>query len=153
LILDYACSKKIKVYHIVVKSSFLNGELEEKVYIEHPKGFLLSEKEDYVCRLKKELYGLKQALRAWYSSLDRYLQQQWFKKGNAENNLYIKVNQYSMFIIEFCVDDIIFGSDDDRMSQKFSKEMQNKFKMSLLGELYLFLGLCICLQHISIFIS
>ena len=57
-----------------VKSSFLNGELEEKVYIEHPKGFLLSENEDYVCRLKKELYGLKQAPKAWYSRLDRYLQ-------------------------------------------------------------------------------
>jgi hypothetical protein len=50
-----------------VKSTFLNGELEEDVYIEQPEGFQLSENEDYVCNLKKALYGLKQAPRAWYS--------------------------------------------------------------------------------------
>ena len=64
-------------------------------------------------------------------------------KDNAYNNLYIKVNQYSIFIIEVYIDDIIFGSDDDKMSQKFSKYMQNEFEMSLLGELYFFLGLFI----------
>jgi hypothetical protein len=46
-----------------VKSSFLNGELEEEVYIEQPEGFQLSENADYVCKLKKALYGLKQAPR------------------------------------------------------------------------------------------
>jgi hypothetical protein len=78
LILSYACSKIIKVYQMDVKSSFLNGELEEELYIEQPEGFLLSEKEDYVCRLKKSLYGLKKGPRAWYSRLDKYLQQQGF---------------------------------------------------------------------------
>ena len=57
-----------------VKSSFLNGELEEEVYIEQPEGFQLLENTDYVCKLKKALYGLKQAPRAWYSRLDKYLQ-------------------------------------------------------------------------------
>ena len=56
-----------------VKSSFLNRELEEEVYIEQPKVFQLSENTDYVCKLKKALYGLKQAPRAWYSRLDKYL--------------------------------------------------------------------------------
>jgi hypothetical protein len=74
LILAYASSKAIKVYQMDVKSCFLNGELEEEVYIEYPEGFILSEKEDYVFILKKELYGLKQAPIAWYSKLDRYLQ-------------------------------------------------------------------------------
>ena len=66
MILGYACSKRIKVYQMDVKSTFLNGELEEEVYIEQPKGFLLSKHGDFVYRLKKELYGLKKALRAWY---------------------------------------------------------------------------------------
>ena len=74
LILDYACSNNIKVYHMDVKSSFLNGELEEEVYIEQPERFHLSENEYYVCMLKKTLYGLKQAPRAWYFRLDKYLQ-------------------------------------------------------------------------------
>jgi hypothetical protein len=73
LILSYACSKNIKVYQMDVKLDFLNGDLEEEVYIEKPKGFELSENENYVCRLKKALYGLKQAPIAWYSRLDRHL--------------------------------------------------------------------------------
>ena len=89
-ILAYACSKRIKVYQMDVKSTFLNGELEEEVYIEKPQGFLLSEHRDFVCRLKKALYGLKQAPRAWYSRLDKYLQQQGFKWESVDNNLYIQ---------------------------------------------------------------
>jgi hypothetical protein len=88
--------------------------------------------------LKKELYGLKQAPRAWYSRLDMYLQQQGFKKDNADNDLYIEVNQDSILIIEFYVDDVIFGSDDNKMSKTFSKIMKNKFEMSLLDELSFF---------------
>jgi hypothetical protein len=153
MILAYACSKRIKVYQMDVKSTFLNGELEEEVYIEQPEGFLLSEREDYVCRLKKALYGLKQAPRAWYSRLDKYLQQQGFRKGNADRNIYIKVDRDNILIIEVYVDDIIFGSDDDRMSKKFSKDMQNEFEMSLLGELNFFLGLQISQLDEGIFIS
>jgi hypothetical protein len=72
-LLAHACSKNVKVYHMDVKSSFVNGKLEEEVYIEQPEGFQLSENTDYVCKLKKALYGLKQAPRAWYSRLDKYL--------------------------------------------------------------------------------
>jgi hypothetical protein len=136
-----------------VKSYFLNGELEEEVYIEQPEGFQLSENADYVCKLKKALYGLKQAPRAWYSRLDKYLQQEGFRKGSADNNLYIKVTQDGILLIEVYVDDIIFGSIDDRLSQKFAKDMQNEFEMSLLGELSFFLGLQICQRNQGIFIS
>jgi hypothetical protein len=73
LLLAYACSKNVTVYHMDIKSTFLNGELEEEVYIEQPEGFQLSENTYYVCKLKKVLYGLKQAPRAWYSRLDKYL--------------------------------------------------------------------------------
>jgi hypothetical protein len=112
----------------------------------------LSENTDYVCKLKKALYGLKQAPRAWYSRLDKYLQQEEFGKGSADNNLYIKVSQVNILLIEVYVD-IIFGSDDDRLSQKFAKYMQNKFYMSLFGELSLFLGLQIHHRNQGIFIS
>ena len=63
-----------------VKSTFLNGELEEEVYIEQLEGFQLSEYTNYVYKLKKALYGLKHAPRAWYSRLDKYLQQVGFGK-------------------------------------------------------------------------
>ena len=127
-ILAYACSKQIKV-----KSTFLNGELEEEVYIEKPQGFELSYHGDVVCRLKKTLYGLKQAPRAWYERLDKYLQHQGFKRGSVDSNIYIKMDKGSMIIIEVYVDDIIFRSDDARLSQRFSKDMHSEFEMSLLG--------------------
>jgi hypothetical protein len=80
-----------------------------------------------VCKLKKSLYGLKQAPRAWYSRLDKYLQQIGFRKGSADNNLYIKVTQYSILLIEVYVDDIIFGSTNDRLRHKFAKDVHNQF--------------------------
>jgi hypothetical protein len=99
------------------------------------------------------LYDLKQARKAWYYRLDRYLQQKGFRKGNANNNHYIKVTEDSILLIEVYVDDINFGSDDDRLSQKFPKDMQNEFEISLLGELSFFLGLQICQRNQGSFIS
>jgi hypothetical protein len=99
-----------------VKSYFLNVELQEEVYIEQLEGFQLSENAYYVYKLKNVLYGLKQAPRAWYSRMDKYLQQTGFRKGSVDNNLYIKVTQDSILLIEVYVDDIIFGSNDDRLS-------------------------------------
>ena len=100
-----------------VKSYFLNGELEEEIYIE------------------------QLVPREWYSRLDKYLQHEGFRKESADNNLYIKVTQDSILLIEFQVDDIIFGSNDDRLSHKFENNMHNEFEMSLLRELSFFLGL------------
>jgi hypothetical protein len=129
------------------------GNLKKKSTLNNQKDFSCQRTQDYVCKLKKALYGLKQAPRAWYSRLDKYLQQAGFKKGSADNNLYIKVSQGNILLIEVYVDDIIFGSDDDRLSQKFAKDMQNEFEMSLLGELSFFLGLQIHQRNQGIFIS
>eukprot|EP00253_Pinus_taeda_P021629 PITA_21629 len=124
-----------------VKSSFLNGDLEEEVYIEKLEGFILGNDAKLVCRLKKALYGLKQAPRAWYYHLDKYLHQQGFSKGSADNNLYTKIDTDKLLIIVVYVDDIIFGSNEESMSRNFSSVMQQEFEMSLLGELTYFLGL------------
>jgi hypothetical protein len=69
----YACHKNFKVYQMDVKSAFLNGDLEEEVYMEQPEGFLLTYNPNYVCKMKKALYGLKQGPRAWYYRLDNFL--------------------------------------------------------------------------------
>ena len=73
MFLALAVYKSFKIYQMEVKSAFLNGNLEEEVFIEQPDGFILSDDPNMVCKLRKALYGLKQAPRAWYSRLDTYL--------------------------------------------------------------------------------
>jgi len=136
-----------------VKSAFLNGDLEEEVYIEPPDGFILGNDPNLVCRLKKALYGLKQAPRVWYYCLDKYLHQQGFSKGSADRNLYINIENEKLLILVVYVDDIIFGSNEEAMSQSFVLVMQKEFEMSLLGELAYFLGLKIQQNEDGIFLS
>eukprot|EP00253_Pinus_taeda_P025500 PITA_25500 len=90
MFLAFSHSKGFKIYKMDIKSTFLNGELKEEVYMEQPEGFNLSEGKYFSCKLKKELFGWKQSPRAWYARLDHYLQQQDFKNGVAGSNLYIK---------------------------------------------------------------
>ena len=71
----------------------------------------MSENKDYVCKLKKVVFGLKQDPRAWFSRLDSYLKQQGFKRGVIESNLYLKIKDKNMIIVVVYVDDIIFGSN------------------------------------------
>jgi hypothetical protein len=71
MFLDFSCYKNFKFYQMDLNLTFLNGDLEEDVYVEQPNDFFLTEKNDYVCRLKKDMYGIKQAPRSWYYILDR----------------------------------------------------------------------------------
>eukprot|EP00253_Pinus_taeda_P016819 PITA_16819 len=84
-----------KIHQMDVKIAFLNGFIQEEVYIEKLQGFAVYGKESHVCRLKKTLYGLRQAPRAWYSRIDTYLQQLGFTKSEADPNLYFIVVGYT----------------------------------------------------------
>ena len=66
-----------------VKTAFLNGVLEEEVYVAQPQGFETQDRKTHVCRLKKALYGLKQAPRTWYGRIDRFLKSLGFTKSKA----------------------------------------------------------------------
>ena len=92
-----------------VKSAFLNGILEEEVYIEKLEGFVDEKNKDMVCKLHKALYGLKQAPRAWYERLHKYLVKIGFDRTDDKKNLYIKAEKGKhILILEIFVDDIIF---------------------------------------------
>ena len=70
IIVAMAAQFKWKLHHLDVKSAFLNGYIEEDIYVDQPKGFIQTGKENYVLKLRKAIYGLRQAPRAWYSKLD-----------------------------------------------------------------------------------
>nr|GFA88540.1 retrovirus-related Pol polyprotein from transposon TNT 1-94 [Tanacetum cinerariifolium] len=76
-----AGSKNITVYQMHVKTTFLNRELKEEVYVSQPEGFVDPDRPNHVYRLKKDLYGLKQAPKAWYDTLLRFLLANGFSKG------------------------------------------------------------------------
>ena len=114
---------------------------------------MLTENQDYVCKLKKALYGLKQAPRAWFSRLDQYLQKRGYKRGTTRNKLYIKIEDQNMIIVVVYVDDIIFGSNFTTLRRNFATKMQEEFEMSMLGELSFFIGLQVTQSEKEIFIS
>jgi hypothetical protein len=141
IFLAYVCHKRFKVYQIDVKSYFLNGDLNEKVYMEQREVFELSDNPDLVCKMKKYLYWLKQAPHAWYHRLDTYLKDKGFKRGTIDNNLYIKTENNDLLTMLVYADDIIFGCNKDSLVQWFASTMESDFEMSMIGELSFFLGL------------
>ena len=123
-----------------VNSTFLNGILEEEVYIEQPEGFV-DENKDKVFKLHKALYGLKQAARAWYERLHKYLVQIGFEITDDNSNTYIKLEEgKDILISKIFVDNIIFGGKE-LLSKYFSDKMKHEFEMSMFGEIKFFVGL------------
>jgi hypothetical protein len=141
ILLAYATSHNIKLYQMDVKSAFLNGKINELVYVEQPPSFEDSKKLNHVYKLSKALYGLKQALRAWYERLQDFLVSKGFKIRKVDTTLFTKKIDDDLFICQIYVDDIIFGSTNQDFCEEFSDMISREFKMSMIGELNFFLGL------------
>ena len=141
ILLAIASHLNFKLYQMDVKSVFLNGMLQEEVYVEQPKGFVDPHRPDDVYKLKRALYGLKQAPRAWYDRLTVYLTKHGFKRGSANTTLFIRKDKNSFVVAQIYVDDIVFGATNDSLAHSFADEMKAMFKMSMVGELTYFLGL------------
>ena len=112
IVLAIAAQNKRHVYQMDVKSAFLNGYLEEEVYVEQPQGYEVPGQEHKVYRLKKELYGLKQAPIAWYNRIDSYLTENRFHRIESELTLYTKFNDKgNRLIVLLYLDGLKFSSD------------------------------------------
>ncbi|KAM1861471.1 hypothetical protein ACFX13_013538 [Malus domestica] len=147
-----AAQKSWKLYQLDVKSAFLNGVLQEEVYVEQPEGFVVKGKEDKVYKLHKALYGLKQAPRAWYGEIDNHFSQCDFKKSLSEPTLYIKTRGEDVLIIFICVDDIVYTGNSKSMLEEFKEDMKMKYETTNLGLLHHFLGMGVIQTDSSIFI-
>jgi hypothetical protein len=109
-IIYLATSMGWRLHQMDVKTTFLNGEIEEEVYIEKPDGFVIHEKKYHVCRLKKAMYGLKQAPRAWYEKMDGFLMSLGFNKSVADPNLYYHIVGNECLILVLYADDFFLIS-------------------------------------------
>nr|GEX59498.1 copia protein [Tanacetum cinerariifolium] len=129
ILLAYACALDFKLFQMDVKSAFLNGFINDEVYVAQPLGFIDFTKANHVYRLKKALYGLKQAPKALYDRLKAFLIKHDYSMEMVDNTLFTKKKDPNLIIIEIYVDDIIFGSTCQEMCDDFAKIMHDEFEM------------------------
>ncbi|KAJ9539102.1 hypothetical protein OSB04_031835 [Centaurea solstitialis] len=153
LFLAFAAHMNFKVYQMDIKNAFLNGKLNEEVYVAQPPGFVDPKFPDHVYKLNKALYGLKQAPRAWYDTLSTFLLSKGFVRGKIDSTLFLKKYPKHILLVQIYVDDIIFGSTNPKLCEKFELLMKSEYKMSMMGELTFFLGLQIKQSEKGIFIN
>jgi hypothetical protein len=141
-----------RLHQIDVKTTFCNGEIKEEVYIENPYGFVIHEKDSHVCRLKKALYGLNQAPRAWYARINGHLMSLGFNKSVDDPNMYYKtVNGESLILILY-VDDLFLTAIESLIVQ-CKYVLASEFEMKDLGMMDYFLGLEVWQTTDEIFLS
>ncbi|GKD40005.1 retrovirus-related pol polyprotein from transposon TNT 1-94 [Tanacetum coccineum] len=153
IFLAYAAHKKMTVFQMDVKTTFLNGILNEEVYVSHPKGFIDQDHLNHVFILKKTLYGLKQAPRAWYDLLSKFILSQKFVKGVVDPTLFTRKEGNDIILVQTYVDDIILASTNLIFCDQFANEMSKRFKMSMMEKISFFLGLHISQNSRGIFIN
>jgi hypothetical protein len=139
-IIAIATELDLELQQMDVKTAFLNGDLEEEIYMLQPEGFAVPGMENKVCKLKKSLYGLKQAPRAWNHKLDTFLRENGFNQSQEDTAIYIKGNGVGIFIIAVYVDDLILACKSMDSINDMKKELSSQFEMKDLGDLEYCLG-------------
>ncbi|GJY41850.1 retrovirus-related pol polyprotein from transposon TNT 1-94 [Tanacetum coccineum] len=117
-----------------VKSAFLNGFINEEVYVAQTPGIIDFEKPNYVYKLKKALYGLKKALKAWYDRLKAFLIKYEYSIGMVDNTLFTKKSKSHLIIVQIYVNDIIFDSTYQNLCDDFAKILHDEFEMIYQGD-------------------
>nr|GEU33387.1 hypothetical protein [Tanacetum cinerariifolium] len=113
-----------------VKSAFLYGKIEEKVYVCQPPGFKDPDFPNKMYKVEKALFGLHQAPRAWYETLSTYLLDNGFHRGKRDKTLFIRRHKGDILLVQVYVDDIIFGSTKKELCIAFENMMHAKFQIS-----------------------
>jgi hypothetical protein len=117
-----------------VKTAFLNEDLYEDVYMTQPKGFVVEGKENLGCRLKKSIYGLKQASSQWYLKFNKTIRNFEFKENKEDSCIYAKFKNMKFIFLILYVDDILLASSDVDLLLETKKFLSLKFYIKDLGE-------------------
>ena len=131
----------LELHQMDVKTTFLNGDLEEEVYMEQPEGFVKENENKLVCKLKKSIYGLKQASRQWYLKFNRIITSFGFTENTVDHCIYLKVSGSRFMILVLYVDDILLASNDLGMIYETKKYLKNNFDMKDMGEATFVIGI------------
>jgi hypothetical protein len=128
ILLAFSVAKGFKLHKMDVKSAFLNGVLEEEVYVRQPPGF---ERENYshrVYKLRKALYGLKQAPKAWYGRLRGFLFERGIEMGKVDQTLFLLRQGRDILIMQVYMDDIVFGGSSNSIVVRFADDMSRELR-------------------------
>jgi hypothetical protein len=131
-----------KIHQIDVKTTFLNGDLKENVFMSQPEGFVVKGQEHKVCKLIKSLYGLKQASCVWYEKLTEHLLKLNFKNFNLDDAtlFFKKVGKTIVYLVVYIDDLFIIGNNGNYIAS-IKKELKKGFEMTNLGHLHYYLGI------------
>lgn len=141
LVLGLAVAQDWALKQLDVNNAFLQGDLDEEVYMTQPPGFIDKDRPDHVCRLRKAIYGLKQAPRAWYKALSDALISVGFVNSLADASLFVLCSGRLVIYILIYVDDIIVTGNCFPEIIKFIKHLSSRFSLKDLGDLSYFLGM------------
>jgi len=148
-----AVSSNWCIRQLDVTNAFLHGFLQEDVYMLQPPGFTHPSYPDHVCHLKRSLYGLKQALRAWFSHLSNRLLELGFQASRTDTSLFIFGAGPTKIFILIYVDDIIVTSPSSILTDSLISKLQGDFPIKDLGRLHYFLGVEVLHDYRGLFLS
>jgi hypothetical protein len=140
ILLAFVASKEFKLYQMDGKSVFLNGVIQEKVFVRQHPGFENPKYPNRVYKLLKALYGLKQVPRAWYVRLKTFMLKHGYVMESVDKTLFTLNHGNDFVLVQIYVDDIIFGGSSHVLMSRFQKIME-EFQMSMMRELIFFLGI------------
>lgn len=141
LVFTLAATRNWSIQQIDVNNAFLNGDLEEDIYMVQPQGFEDSEFPDYVCKLHKSLYGLKQTPRAWYDKLKTAVMGLGFTRSDSDFSLFFRNVDGVLLLILVYVDDILITGDSSEQVLQVIKALHSQFALKTMGEVHYFLGI------------
>jgi Reverse transcriptase (RNA-dependent DNA polymerase)/Integrase core domain/gag-polypeptide of LTR copia-type/GAG-pre-integrase domain len=139
------------LFQMDVKNAFLQGDLEEEVYMKIPPGLHVKNDNHMVCRLKKAIYGLKQSPRAWYGRLSNALTKFGYKRSAADSSLFTAVTERGIVVILIYVDDLVITGSDQIGINALKEHLRLEFDIKDLGKLRYFLGIEIARSHKDLF--
>ncbi|PKU63435.1 Retrovirus-related Pol polyprotein from transposon TNT 1-94 [Dendrobium catenatum] len=141
------------VHQIDITNAFLHGNLNETIFMKQPKGFEDDNQPNYVCKLNKTIYGLKQSPRMWFHMLSTHLQSIGFVAGKADSSMFIFSKDDVQLFMVIYVDDILLTGNKNEMITSTITQLKTKFDMKHLGLAHSFLGIQITRTNNSFFLS
>ncbi|KAL0463129.1 UNVERIFIED_CONTAM: hypothetical protein Slati_0200500 [Sesamum latifolium] len=141
ILLAIAAWYDYEIWQMNVKTAFLNGFVEEEIFMDQPEGFTTVEEEQKVCRLQRSIYGLKQASRSWNTRFDEVIRYYDFIKNDYDPCIYKKISGSSVAYLVLYVNDILLIGDDIKMLGDIKVWLSTQFSMKDMGEASYILGI------------